>query len=115
MQGARASSHNDDPRDGALIVAVGRQTQDTATLVAEQPARDAEGRINAAAYPARHALKRVERAARQLADAEATRDAAIVRAIRFGLSTRDVAQSAGISHGTIRAIVVRAAVPPETP
>jgi len=54
-------------------------------------------------------LKRVERTARQARDAEAEHHRAIARAMRLGLSTREIAHSAGVTHGTIRAITNRSA------
>jgi hypothetical protein len=52
-------------------------------------------------------LKRVERTTRQLREAEAAHHAEVARASRLGLSTREIAQAAGITHGTIRAIANR--------
>jgi hypothetical protein len=52
-------------------------------------------------------LKRVDRAARNVRDAEATYHAAIGRAVRLGLSTRQIAHAAGVTHGTIRALAQR--------
>ena len=62
-------------------------------------------------------LKKVERARRHLDDAKSAYDKAIERAVRLGLSTRDVAQAADTTHGTIRAITQRGATsapPPAT-
>jgi DNA-binding NarL/FixJ family response regulator len=50
------------------------------------------------------ALKRVERTGRQARDAEAEHHRAIGRAMRLGLSMREIALAAGVTHGTIRAI-----------
>ena len=50
------------------------------------------------------ALRRVERTARQAREAEAEHRRAIGRAIRLGLSMREIASAAGVTHGTIRAI-----------
>jgi hypothetical protein len=55
------------------------------------------------------ALKRVERSGRQARDARAEHHRAIARAMRLGLSTREIAGAAGVTHGTIRAIVNRVA------
>ena len=60
------------------------------------------------------ALKRVERTARKARDARAEHEQAVLHAIRLGLSTRDVAQAATVTHGTIRAITVRAAGHPHS-
>jgi DNA-binding NarL/FixJ family response regulator len=50
------------------------------------------------------ALKRVERTGQQARDAEAEHHRAIGRAMRLGLSMREIALAAGVTHGTIRAI-----------
>lgn len=52
-------------------------------------------------------LKRVERSGRQAREAEEEHHRAIGRAMRLGLSTREIATSAGVTHGTIRAITNR--------
>ena len=52
-------------------------------------------------------LKRVERSGRQAREAEEEHHRAIGRAMRLGLSTREIAASAGVTHGTIRAITNR--------
>jgi hypothetical protein len=55
------------------------------------------------------ALKRVERTGRQAREAEAEHHRAIGRAMRLGLSMREIALAAGVTHGTIRAIGNRVA------
>src|ERR671922_2964197 len=50
------------------------------------------------------ALKRVERTGRQAREAEAEHHRAIGRAMRLGLSMREIALAAGVTHGTVRAI-----------
>ena len=55
-------------------------------------------------------LRRVERSGRQAREAEEEHHRAIGRAMRLGLSTREIAASAGVTHGTIRAITSRLAV-----
>lgn len=54
-------------------------------------------------------LNRVDRAAQQVRDSEAAYHAAIGRAMRLGLSTREIAEAAGVTHGTIRTISHRLA------
>lgn len=56
------------------------------------------------------ALRRVDRAGQRMRDAEDAWHAAISRAMRLGLSAREVAQAAGVKHGTIRAITGRRAI-----
>jgi hypothetical protein len=50
------------------------------------------------------ALERVERTGHQAREAEAEHHRAIGRAMRLGLSMREIALAAGVTHGTIRAI-----------
>jgi hypothetical protein len=53
-------------------------------------------------------LRRVDRAARRKREAEHEYEQAIVRAGRLGLAHRDVAATAQVAHGTVRAIIARA-------
>jgi hypothetical protein len=55
------------------------------------------------------ALRRVERTGRQARDAQLEHHRAIARAMRLGLSTREIATVAEITHGTVRAITNRMA------
>jgi DNA-binding NarL/FixJ family response regulator len=55
------------------------------------------------------ALKRVERSARHVREAEAEHHRVIARGMRLGLSTREIAMAAGVTHGTVRAITSRLA------
>ena len=50
------------------------------------------------------ALKLVERTGTRVRDAQAEHYRAIARATRLGLPMREIAQAAGVTHGTIRAI-----------
>ena len=50
------------------------------------------------------ALKRVERSGRQMRTAVVDHHQSIARAVRLGLSMREIALAAGVTHGTIRAI-----------
>jgi hypothetical protein len=56
------------------------------------------------------ALKRVERSGRQARVAQTEHHRAIGRAMRLGLSTREIAIAADVTHGTIRAISNRLAL-----
>ncbi len=56
------------------------------------------------------ALKHVERSGRQAREARAEHHRAIARAMRLGLSTREIAAAADVTHGTIRAVANRLAV-----
>ena len=57
------------------------------------------------------ALRRVERSGRHARDAEADHHRAIARAVRLGLSTREIAAAAGVTHGTVRTISNRYVAP----
>lgn len=50
------------------------------------------------------ALKLVERTGGRVRDTQAEHHRAIARATRLGLPLREIAQAAGVTHGTIRAI-----------
>jgi hypothetical protein len=52
----------------------------------------------------------VERSGRQARDAQAEHHRAIGRAMRLGLSTREIALAADVTHGTVRAISNRLAL-----
>lgn len=55
------------------------------------------------------ALRRVERTGRQAREAQLEHHRSIARAMRLGLSTREIATAANVTHGTIRAITNRLA------
>jgi hypothetical protein len=55
------------------------------------------------------ALRRVERTGRQAREAQLEHHRSIARAMRLGLSTREIAAAADVTHGTIRAITNRLA------
>jgi DNA-binding NarL/FixJ family response regulator len=54
-------------------------------------------------------LRRVERTGRHARQTELEHHVAIARALSLGLSTREIAVAAGVTHGTIRAIANRRA------
>jgi hypothetical protein len=53
-------------------------------------------------------LRRVERAGKRKREADTDYEAAIDRAARLGLSHRDIATAAAVSHSTVRAVLARA-------
>ena len=53
------------------------------------------------------ALKRIDRAAKRKHEADAEYEGAVQRAGRLGLSHREIATAAHITHGTVRAILTR--------
>jgi DNA-binding NarL/FixJ family response regulator len=52
-------------------------------------------------------LRSVERSGRRAREARSEHHQAIARAMRLGLSTREIAGAAGVTHGTVRAIASR--------
>jgi hypothetical protein len=68
---------------------------------------EADGQENVRRSLRDDVLKRVDRTRRQVREAETAHHLAIARAMRLGLSTREIATSAGVTHGTIRAIANR--------
>lgn len=52
-------------------------------------------------------LRRVERAAKRKHEADTDYETAIDRAARLGLSHRDIATTAAVSYGTVRAVLAR--------
>ena len=52
-------------------------------------------------------LRNVERAAKRKREADADCDRALARAARIGLSHREVAVAAGVTHSTVRATIAR--------
>jgi hypothetical protein len=54
-------------------------------------------------------LRGVERSGRRAREARIEHHQAIARAMRLGLSTREIAAAAGVTHGTVRAISNRLA------
>ena len=53
-------------------------------------------------------LRRVERAAKRKREADSDYEHAIYRAARLGLSHRDIAAAAQVTHGSVRALLARA-------
>ena len=52
-------------------------------------------------------LRDVKRSGRRAREARQEHHQAIARAMRLGLSTREIATAAGVAHGTVRAIINR--------
>lgn len=55
-------------------------------------------------------LREVKRSGRRAREAKAEHHQAIARAMRLGLSTREIASAASVAHGTVRAIINRLAM-----
>jgi DNA-binding NarL/FixJ family response regulator len=67
-----------------------------------------EGELRARQQLSGDLLTQVTRAAKRKRDADAEYEQAIGRAGRLGLSHREIATAASVSHGTVRAILTRA-------
>jgi len=67
-----------------------------------------EGELRARQLPSADLLRQVTRAAKRKHDADTEYEQAVTRAGRLGLSHREIATAAQISHGTIRASLTRA-------
>lgn len=107
----RAASAGDVQRDADLQRQVGEvASRAIAAGVSLAAIADAErigqGRAREELGP--ELLRRVERAARRMREAEHEYEEAIVRAGRLGLAHRDVSAAAQVAHGTVRAIIARA-------
>jgi DNA-binding NarL/FixJ family response regulator len=68
---------------------------------------ETQGKLDVRASLRPDTLKQVKRTGRIVRDAEAEHHRTIVRAVRLGLSTRQIAAAAGVTHGTVRAITNR--------
>jgi DNA-binding NarL/FixJ family response regulator len=67
-----------------------------------------EGELRARQQLSGDLLRQVTPAAKRKHDADAEYEQAIGRASRLGLSHREIATAAQVSHGTVRAILTRA-------
>ena len=108
----RAQTDEDDDAEGAadetLLAAVTSAMGAGHSLGAITGA-EARGQEDVRRALGGEALKRVERSGRHAREAETEHHRAIARAMRLGLSTREIALAAGVTHGTIRAISNRLA------
>lgn len=83
----------------AIAAGVALRAIADAELAGELRARDALGA---------EALREVARAARRKREADGEYEQVIKRSGRLGLSHREIAGAAGVSHGTVRAVLARA-------
>lgn len=110
--GARLRAETDEDSDAAgaateALVTATASAMRAGHSLTEIARAEARGKEDVRREFGRDALKRVERSARQARDAQAEHHRMIARALRLGLSTRDIASAAGVTHGTIRAISIR--------
>lgn len=114
--GARLRGNADEDEDGIRAAADRLLSAATAAMGAgysltEIAAAEARGQDNVRRELRGDALRRVERSGRHARDAESDHHRAIARAVRLGLSTREIAGAAGVTHGTVRMISNRYAEP----
>jgi DNA-binding NarL/FixJ family response regulator len=112
--GARLRAQADEDADGERVAAeslVAAASTAMAGGVAIREIMTAEARGKAVVRDELRpdGLKRVQRTAQQVRDAKTAHEAAVGRAMRIELSTRDIAEAAGVTHGTIRAMAQRRA------
>lgn len=107
--GARLRAETEGGRDAGQSASEALMKAATSALGAGYSLREiagaeASGQEDVRRALAGDALKRVERTGSHTRDAEREHHRAIARAMRLGLSTREIAVAAGVTHGTIRAI-----------
>jgi DNA-directed RNA polymerase specialized sigma24 family protein len=107
--------HAQAGQDPSAIDQAARRVADAASAAITAGARlsaiaDAEhdGELHARQDLSGEALRQVTRAAKRKHDADTEYEHAITRAGRLGLSHREIAAAAQVSHGTVRAILARA-------
>jgi hypothetical protein len=107
--GARRRAETEQDVDGVRTASESLMSAATSAMAGGYSLRDiaaaeTRGQDDVRSQLGGDALKRIERTGRQTREAEAAHHAAIARAVRLGLSTREIAHAAGVTHGTIRAI-----------
>ncbi len=110
--GARLRAETEEDLDAAGAAAEGLLAAATSAMSAgfslsEIAQAEAHGKELVRRELGGDALKRVERSAQQSRKAELEHHRTIARAMRLGLSTREIALAAGVTHGTVRAIATR--------
>jgi DNA-binding NarL/FixJ family response regulator len=118
--GARLRAETEEDLDGAraaaeTLLGAATSAMSAGVSLAEIARAEARGKEELRRELGRDALKRVERSARHVQEAEAEHHRVIARAMRLGLSTREIAMAAGVTHGTVRAITSRLAGDTSTP
>jgi hypothetical protein len=107
--GARLRAETDGDRSAAALAADALLAAATSAMAAgyslsEIAAAEVRGKVCLREELRGDALKRIERSGRQMRESVVDHHHAIARAVRLGLSMREVALAAGVTHGTIRAI-----------
>ncbi len=109
VAGARLRAETDGDRDASSAAAESFLAAATAAMSAnyslgEIAQAEARGKEAVRGEIGGEALRLVEHSGREAREAEAEHHRAIGRAMRLGLSMREIAVAAGVTHGTIRAI-----------
>jgi hypothetical protein len=107
--GARLRAHTEADDDGVRAASEQLLAAATAAMTAgcalgDIAAAEIRGQRDVRDELRGDALRRVERTGERARQARADHHGEIVRSIRLGLSTREIAAAAGVTHGTIRAI-----------
>jgi DNA-binding NarL/FixJ family response regulator len=112
--GARLRAETDADGDAATAAAEALVVAASAAMAAGQSLTDiaqaeAEGQQDVRNALRLDTLRRVEGTGRRAREARIEHHRAIARAVRLGLSTREIAAAAEVTHGTVRAISNRLA------
>lgn len=103
-----------DPAAPHRALSAARAALDGGHAIAAIAKAEADGERAARERLGAQVLRVVERSARKLREATVEYEAAIVRAVSIGLAARDIAQRAGVSHGTVAAVARRHEQAPAT-
>jgi DNA-binding NarL/FixJ family response regulator len=113
--GARLRAETDADGDAARVAAELLMTAASAAMAAghslsEITRAEAQGQEDVRDGLRGDMLRSVERTGRRARETRMEHHQAIARAMRLGLSTREIAAAADVTHGTVRAISNRLAV-----
>jgi DNA-binding NarL/FixJ family response regulator len=112
--GDRLRAETDADRDASAEAARALVTAATSAMAAGHSLSDitqaeALGKDDVRNALRAETLRNVERSGRRARESRIEHHQAIARAMRLGLSTREIASAAGVTHGTVRAISNRLA------
>jgi hypothetical protein len=107
--GARLRAETDGDREAAGLASEALLAAATSAMAAgyslgEIASAESRGKVRVREALHDDALKHVERTGRHVREAGVDHHRAIARAVRLGLSMREIALAAGVTHSTIRAI-----------
>lgn len=95
----------------AQLTAAAKTALDAGHGLSAVAAAEAAGQEAARSRLRAEVLRDVARSAKKKREATAEHDAAVTRAAALGLGAREIAERAGVAHGTVAAIVRRHAKP----